>query len=484
LLRAGDSPQADTKLVDLNVVALDNHGQPVKNLTADDFQIFDAGKKQKITLFRANSSDAGTEAPLRAHEFSNRSGSTITHATVILFDLMNEGFATRGVATSKLTQALESLDSADDVYLYLLTVEGRLFAVHGITGEEAQGAAWTREIRPLMDRAMRMVVRNRPVDIDVAARAVLTYRALAQLAGELSTAPGRKDVVWISDGVPLALGPGRSDTGGYVDFTPLLRQLSGGFERSRVAIYPARQVILGGPDGIGDTSGSGATGGEGTGVQSLATLNQFAALTGGRQDGGKNIGGAIRQAMSDLRFSYQIGYYQPAASRDGKFHKLRIECSRKGVRILAKTGYYAWRDAPGSATEQAIQATAPLPFDATEIGLRGSLAPEPKDTSALRVDVRIDANDVAFAEKDGEYIGQLRVAVVAYRADGLVDTTPAVPLELKLDAQEHDEALREGIPFSQSMRPRGAVSRLRVIAYDRGSNAVGSLTMPVKQPAP
>jgi hypothetical protein len=42
---------AGTRLVDLNVIAVDGRGDPVTDLTADDFQIVDAGKPQRIVLF-------------------------------------------------------------------------------------------------------------------------------------------------------------------------------------------------------------------------------------------------------------------------------------------------------------------------------------------------------------------------------------------------------------------------------------------------
>ena len=50
LLGAGDSAQSDLRLMDLNVVALDDHGRPVTDLTADDFQISDAGKPQELQM--------------------------------------------------------------------------------------------------------------------------------------------------------------------------------------------------------------------------------------------------------------------------------------------------------------------------------------------------------------------------------------------------------------------------------------------------
>ena len=47
---------------------------------------------------------------------------------------MNEGFGTRGYALNQIVHSLENLESADYLYLYILTVDGRLYAVHGLPG--------------------------------------------------------------------------------------------------------------------------------------------------------------------------------------------------------------------------------------------------------------------------------------------------------------------------------------------------------------
>ena len=62
------------RLVNLNVVVLDSHGQPSSDLTADDFQIQDQGKHYKIAVFQKNDAKPQTAAPpaLGPHEFSNR----------------------------------------------------------------------------------------------------------------------------------------------------------------------------------------------------------------------------------------------------------------------------------------------------------------------------------------------------------------------------------------------------------------------------
>src|SRR5579872_4292493 len=97
VLLADDLPQ-DPKLINLNVIAVDDHGQPINDLTIDDFQITNAGKPQKIAFFRHNENKLEPAQALGPNEFSNRAGRGPSGVTILLFDLMNESFSTRGVA--------------------------------------------------------------------------------------------------------------------------------------------------------------------------------------------------------------------------------------------------------------------------------------------------------------------------------------------------------------------------------------------------
>jgi len=381
---AGD---AEPRLVDLNVVAVDSRGQPVTDLTAKDFEVTDAGKQRPVVFFRHNGDRLKQSAAPGPNEFSNRGNTAASHTTLILFDLLNQRFSTRGVTANQIVRDLSGMEGTDGLFLYMLTVDGHLYPVHGLSGAEGepdrQGAPpWTGRIKPLMDAAMRAVTRVRPVEIDVNMRVLMTLNELDEVAGQLAALPGRKNIVWITDGIPIALGALRSDTGEPIDFTPQLRLLSEQFDRSGVALYPVRQVMLGSPDAMGSGAGS------------EATLDELAGLTGGRPTGSKDIGPAVRQAMSDLRTSYQIGYYTPDESWDGKFHKLRVVCTRKGVRVQAKTGYYAWAEPTGAKAQRAMAAAVSANDDAAEIGLRAVLS---RPAKQLRISVRIDASDVALA---------------------------------------------------------------------------------------
>ena len=468
-------------MVDLNVIALDTHGEPITDLTFDDFQVTDAGKPQKIVFFRHNETKAGQPSVIGPNQISNRRGANVPYATVVLLDFMNQSFSTRGIAANQLARFLEGIESADYLFLYIMTIDGRIYAVHGLPDPNAEApksdqTPWTKDIKRAMDRATRDVTRVRPADMDVAVRTQLTYRILEAVAANLSRVPGRKNLVWITDGVPIELGPIRSDTGDYVDFTPLLRQLSASLDRSKISIYPVRQVMLGSPDTVSDDPG-GSRGDVRSGIGSIDTLNQFGEMTGGRPDADKDIGGAIKQAMSDLRTSYQIGYYPPVRNWDSKLHKLKITCKRKGVRIQAKTLYFAWPEPPGTRTEEAVRMAAMSGFDAAEIGLRATATLETKEPRAVHLEAYIDGNDVVLVHDGDQWNGQLRVVLVSYPDGGQPSFSTTTALDLHYTAQERDLALKEGISFARDITVAEDVHRLRLIVFDRGSDTVGSVTI-------
>ncbi len=464
-------------MVDLNVVALDSHNQPITDLKPEELRITDSGKPQTVVFFRHRDDSLAATPKLALNEVSNRGRGNVPRATMILFDMLNERFGTRGTSASRLVHDLQSLESADYLYLYLITLDGKLVPIHGLPGpggeaDNSTGGPWTKDAKALLDRAFRSYTQMRPVDEeDPTYRIMLTYSALDAAANELARAPGRKNLVWLTDGVPIELGPNRSDTGEAVDFRPQLRLLSETFDRAGVAIYPARQVMMGSPDSMG---GPGTTG-----MGSMDTLSEFADLTGGRPDAGKDIGAAVRQAIVDARTSYQLGYYPPDSNWDDKFHKLKVTCTRKGVKLQVKTGYYAWREPAGARAEQAMDSMTKTMFDAAEVGLRATLAASPANPQAKRLSAKIDARDLALVHEGDTYNADLRYSVIGYNSQGQFRRGPIQPLDLRLTPEARDKALAEGIGVFEDLALSPEIVKIRLAVFDRASHAVGSLTIPI-----
>jgi VWFA-related protein len=75
-------------------------------------------------------------------------------------------------------------------------------------------------------------------------------------------------------------------------------------------------------------------------------MRRLAEETGGRYyiaSKKDTAAGIFTQIEEDLRNLYVVGFYVPEGDRDGKFHELRIETTRVGVKIRARKGYIAGR---------------------------------------------------------------------------------------------------------------------------------------------
>lgn len=109
------------------------------------------------------------------------------------------------------------------------------------------------------------------------------------------------------------------------------------------------------------------------------------------------------------------------------------------------------------------------------------LTPDPNQAHANRVDARVDAHDIVLANEDGQYTGQLRFALVEYTVDNHVNVSQLKSLDLHLNADQREQALKDGIPVSENLTVDDNIRGLRLVVFDRGSDTVGSVSIPLKQ---
>ena len=68
--------------------------------------------------------------------------------------------------------------------------------------------------------------------------------------------------------------------------------------------------------------------------------------------------------------------------------------------------------------------------------------------------------------------------LIHYLTNGHIENLPAIPVDVHYNQQQHDQALTDGIDFAQDVPVGGSGTQFRVVVFDRGSNAVGSITIP------
>jgi VWFA-related protein len=430
------------RLVRLNVVAT------AADLTADDFRVADDGKAQRVGLFRGPQS-----ASAKAGEFSNRPAPQ-PHAAAILFDLLNEKLsADRLDASRKIGQSLKQLDSGESVYLYLLALDGRLVPVHAIEPGAALSKTWAQDIEATLAKAMKDLNKARPVGMSEEDVVKKTYVALETLANQLSVFPGRSDIIWVTNDIPNVWGP-KTCSGDWIECALYVPHLSVTLDHAGTVVNPLSYSGLLNPT-------------------ATRFMEEMASLTGGRAYFNDDIRAVIQQLAANASMTYSIAY-EPQGW-DSKFHKVKVTCERKGVKLEARQRYYALPDtrpAPQKA-QGAMVAAYQRASDVSEIGLRATVTSTAP--SMAHVEIRVDPADLLLHESGGEYSGQLTVLLSARAAAGPQGepTFSTQPLHLKR------EQLKGDIPIARDYPIDAATQKVRIIVLDQSANSVGSLTVPI-----
>jgi VWFA-related protein len=456
-------PSAPAGLVTFELSALGPRNEPVTDLRSGECQVSEDGKRQAITLFHYDGNSRKKDSPNGPQEFSNRDGFAV-RPTIVLLDLLSERLLTWGQAEGELVKALEGVPSGDGLYVYILMNQGSFYAVHALPKTEAElrteNPKWTQEVRPLLDGVSRELAGFRPMDDqDPWLRTQLTVRVLGQFAASLAVIPGRKNLVWITHGIPTVV-PGLNP-GEPVDLRPQLRQLGESFVQANVAVYTVAQSAAGAGESMG---------------YSWESLQLLSSLTGGRPYSSDNIGNAITEATADAWASYVVGYYPSREKDDGKFHKLRVTCARKGLRLQTQAGYWAFlvQSSPAEREHAALEAAAVSPFDNSGIGLRLTVAPHEKPSTTARVQIHIDSADLLPPDQSDPHHRDLAIELVAYTANGTIQRATT-----SLFQPNQDQAGKKEIEVSRDLAIDDASQNIRVIVYDGNLNLTGSVTIPI-----
>jgi len=449
-------------LIHLRPVALDASGQPVTDLAAADFKITDQSKPE--TIFTFHQPPIQPASPLAPLEFSNRPGGLMPHSTVILFDLINMVDADRLEAWKALDKSIPQLESGESVYFYVLNLEGALIPLHGMGPAAADDKTWPQEITKLFDKTMKASSHARPVQLGAEGQVKKAYKALEDLANELSLYPGRRDIVWITNGITTVPDPKRPNCNGdWVECALYVPHLAVTLQGDDVAVNPYAFIGNINPD-------------------VNYNLEQMALLTGGHAYFREDIRSVLKEVNQDAVSAYSLTYDPSAQNWDNKFHRIHVTCERKGVKLQVMERYYALPDSrpPMDRMKTFLMAAFRSPADTAGIGLRVKISPSQGDKKGVHMEVRVHPPDILLRQEGAKYTGAVYFLVSDRGASGPLGEPSVTSFNLELTPEQHDLVMKEGIPLSQDHPTTDAVQHLRIIVLDQNTNAVGSLTFPVR----
>jgi VWFA-related protein len=449
-------------LVHLYPVALDASGQPVTDLTADDFKITDQNKAQTIFTFHKPRNEPAVK--LDTLEFSNRTSGTTPQNTVILFDMINLADADRLEAWKALDKSLSQLESGGNLYFYLLNLEGSLIPIHPVGPPAVDDKTWPQGVASVFDKAMKASSHARPVQVGAEEQVKRTFKALEDIANKLAAFPGRRDILWIANGLTTVADPKLTGcTGDWVECALYVPHLGVTLTNDGVAVNPFAFIGAINPD-------------------VNYNMDQMALLTGGHFYSRQDVRDVIKQVAQTAASSYSIFYDPGADNWNSKWHRVHITCERKGIKLQVRERYYALPDSrPALERTKAVLTQAfQNPTDLTDVGLRVKISALGENKPGVHLDIRIDPSDLLLREQGGKYSGAVYCLISDRNASAPLGEPAVLDLKPELTAEQYKTVMKEGLPFAQDHPTSDAVRQVRIIFLDQNTNAVGSVTFPVK----
>ena len=280
----------DTDLVTIDVTVTDKNGNYVRDLSPDEFQVFEDGKLRKVDFF-AVTDEVTLSRPLAVVFALDLSGSlkqeetkTLREAALKFTELMQGDSVFAALAFNYNVKILQ--DFTDNP----AKLEKALAKTERFEG--------STRIYDAIDRAVTMLNRKAP--------------------RSRKNRPVRRVVIVISDGF---------DSASMIDRTELIR-------RAMAAGVTVYSVTL--PSYILSPTQS---------TQRVITpldASRIVTATGGRDFSAdtRDFTPIFKSLAEEIRASYALAFYPEG--RDGKFHDVRVKTSRQGVQLrISRTTYVA-----------------------------------------------------------------------------------------------------------------------------------------------
>ena len=397
--------------VRVDVIVTDRQGNPVTDLTLEDFEIQEDGKPQKAETFRLVKIDTVTQPAYTQRTIRTRNDEETAAAdenSRIFAFFLDDYHVRKETSMSVKRPVIEfianQLAPSDLVgVMYPLTPIDAVLINRNHQGvsntiEKFMGRKYDYE--PINDVERGYVHKLNPQAIEMIRRQVslTAIRGICTKLGSLRE--GRKSLILVSEGYTSLLPPQlRSNLPGAIaapgdltrdpfaaennlmedrarfsadtDMMQEFRDVFDACNRNNTSIYALDPRGLSVGEFDVSTNISMRTSQDYLN-SSLDALRVLAENTDGRAIVNRNdLGNAMKQIIRDSSAYYLVGYTTQAPS-DGKFHEIKVRIKRPGVQVRARRGFWAFtaddlkraiagpRPGPPAAVSKALAAIAPL----------------------------------------------------------------------------------------------------------------------------
>lgn len=510
--------KVEVNYVEVDALVTDERGNFVRDLTAADFEVLEDGKPQKISAFSiVNLPIERPDAPLFARspiepdvrtnrdEFNGR-------VFVLVMDDLNTHWQRTPRVRAAARQFIERYMGANDIAAVVhtggsangaqeFTSSTRLLtrAVDAFIGRKARSA--TLEKIDDYNRMRGLPDAGPPRDMsenERAQNARNTLGTLKNVAEYLSGIRGRrKAVVFFSEGIDY-------DTTNTIqnrwasEILEDTRRTIAEATRANVSFYSVDPRGLAGFEdaieitgGLPEDNSLGMTNMLDELRRSQDSLRWISEDTGGFAAVNRNdFRETFSRILEENSTYYVLGYYPANERRDGRFRSVDVRVNRPGVRVRARKGYTAPRGRPAEQRSFASTGTSeplrealnsPLPISGLGLTVTAAAFKGPAPNASVAVALEIDGQKLKFAEKDGTYVNDVELSLVAVDSGGKGRDGGRDVVKLGLRPQTYNMVMKRGIRVTRRLELKPGRYQLRVGAREAGG-AVGSIVYDLEVP--
>jgi VWFA-related protein len=522
-----DIVRITTNVVQVDVVVTKN-GKVVTDLTPDDFELFEDGKRQTITNFlyvsnTSTASTAKTAPPVTAPKSRNPSGppplpiepNQARRTMALVIDDLGLSAESINQVRKQLRKFVDEQMQPNDLVAIIRT-GADIGALQQFTNDkrllhsaitQAQWNVCSRVgptvFRPITPNTVPLTTNaGSTCGWESVRSSLIALRFILQAMGDL---PGRKSMVLFSDSIPRQeqdITLRDDDAGSQTDernYYALLQRLAEIAIRNSVVIYgvDTQGLQVAGPTAADTVSNSNLRGG----VNPQLINDQLNAIRRARmlelirrREGAdvlsKDTGGflvknsndfKLEQIMDDQQGYYLLGYRPNTETFNRRFHHISAKVKRSGLNLRTRKGFYGFTEDEAMQLRREVtktDAALTSPFRAHDIpiDLATIFAKEGASGSVLRSFLYIDAKSLTFQD-DGEDWHKVTVEMrgIIFGNNGRPLDEIVVTPTVRLRQSAYEQALRDGLllRFDMPVKRPGAY-QLRVAARDLVSSRVGS----------
>ncbi len=530
--------RVDVNVVNVEVFVTDKGGRRVADLTVDDFEIFEDDRPVEISNFYAVARQ-GVEAgfaedralvtdqppPARPELPDDQQLSLLVYV-----DNFNLRPASRNRVLNQMNGFLEDrIDQGDRVML--VTYNGRVDVIAPFSQDRQLLLDGVRKVRKmsgsrqLKEAERREAIRtmNRAIDSITDEGAALStaldtahayiqgaqedleqsLRALRNTTRSLAGLPGRKAILYVSDG--LAQNPGQDLYDHMVALFPRNSAFRGRkvdvpleitdyyqpeFFQNLVADANAHQVTIYTLDAGGSAAAGGmlfsaeteTLGAVGAGTADLDSLREanlksrmidVAERTGGVAIRSTlNFDGALARVGDDFDSFYSLGYRSPRGG-DDNYHRIEVRVKRPGLTVRHRAGYVDKPEEQRVADRTLSSLLLEVEKNPMEIGIDfGPTVKTGRNEFVLPIIIRIPVRDLALLPQGEMEQGQLRIFLAVRDEKGGISDLHEFPLPISFPADQLESVRGSAeIAYRTNLRLGKGTPKVAVGVWDELSGA-------------